>query len=132
MIGKLLIGVLVAEPFVLVTHPKSPISKLTKGEAKEIYLKKRRFWGEVKLTTLSLPPDAPLRREFEQEVLAMSPNALDNYWMQQHYNGVRPPYRVESVESMVLFVRRVEGAIGYLPKSLVNKDVKVVYESTAR
>ena len=47
--------------------------------------------------------------------------------MKQHYQGHRPPYRVESVKSMILFVKKVKGAIGYIPQSQVNKEVKVIY-----
>ncbi len=132
VIGSLLLGSLMAEPFVIVTHPSSPIERLSTEQAKAIYLKKRRFWKETKLTVLSLPPEAPLRGEFEQEILHMTPQELENYWMAQHYKGVRPPYRVESIQSMLLFVTKVEGAVGYLPKSAVTKDVKVIYESASR
>lgn len=120
--------VLNAEQFVLVANPKNPINSLTRPQAKAIYLKQRRFWGDMKLTTLNLPPDHALRRTFEKDVLKMTQNELDQYWMKQHYKGYRPPYRVESVQSMLMFVKKVEGAIGYIPKSAVDKEVKVIYE----
>jgi len=42
-----------AENFVLVTQSQSPIKMLTKEEVRMIYLKKRRFWGEMKLVALT-------------------------------------------------------------------------------
>ena len=120
--------VLNADKFVLVTQSQSPIHRLTKDEVRMIYLKKRRFWGEMKLVALNLPPQNILRKTFENNILNMNAAQLDNYWMKEHYKGYRPPYRVETVESMILFIKKVEGAIGYIPMARVDKDLKVIYE----
>lgn len=117
-----------ADKFVLVTDSKSPIDKLTHEQVRMIYLKKRRFWGEMKLVALNLPPQNFLRKTFENEMLNMNSAQLDSYWMKQHYKGNRPPYRVETVDSMILFIKKVQGAIGYIPKSKLDKDLKVIYE----
>lgn len=117
-----------ADKFVLVTDSKSPIDKLTHEQVRMIYLKKRRFWGEMKLVALNLPPQNFLRKTFENEMLNMNSAQLDSYWMKQHYKGYRPPYRVETVDSMILFIKKVQGAIGYIPKSKLDKDLKVIYE----
>ncbi|MGB5507061.1 MAG: hypothetical protein WBM70_10295 [Sulfurovum sp.] len=116
-----------AEKFVLVTHADSPINTLTQAQVRMIYLKKKRFWGEIKLVALNLPPQDLLRKTFENEILKMNSTQLDSYWIKQHYRGYRPPYRVESIESMILFIKKVEGAIGYIPVSKVDKDLKVIY-----
>ena len=58
----------------------------------------------------------------------MSAQKLKNYWIKQHYKGHRPPYRVESVKSMILFIKKVKGAIGYIPLSKVDKSIKIIYE----
>ena len=117
-----------AEKLVLVTHSGSPINKLTQVQVRMIYLKKKRFWSEMKLVALNLPPQNLLRKTFEHEIINMNSTQLDNYWIKQHYKGYRPPYRVESVESMILFIKKVEGAIGYIPISKVDQDLKVIYE----
>jgi len=124
--------VLIAEPFILIAHPDTPPVQLTHDEAQAIFLKKRRFLGETSLTPLNLPPSHPLRLHVEETLLGMNPHGLDRYWMELHYKGVRPPYRVESLESMVMFVRKVKGAIGYLPKSHPHEGVRVVYEEAKR
>jgi hypothetical protein len=93
-----------------------------------IYLKKRRFWGEMKLVALNLPPQNLLRKSFEKNILNMNAVQLDKYWIKEHYKGYRPPYRVETVESMILFIKKVEGAIGYIPINKMDKDLKVIFE----
>ncbi len=119
-----------AEKFVLVAHPESPIDKLTQVQVRMIYLKKRRFWGNTKLIALNLPPQSTLRQTFERDVLKMSTEKLDSYWIKQHYKGHRPPYRVESVDSMLLFIKKVKGAIGYIPLDKVDSGIKIIYEES--
>lgn len=128
LILLLLLSTLKAEPFVLVTNPKSPIDSLSKSQVRMIYLKQRRYWKSIKLVPINLPPESELRKHFEKSLLKMHHSQLENYWIRQHYKGLRPPYRVESVESVKMFVKKVEGAIGYIPLSKLDKDLKVLYE----
>jgi len=130
LIMLLLFVTLSAEKFVLITNRENPIKSLNKEEIKQIYLKKRRFWGETKLTTLNLPPSSTLRQDFERDILGMRAKELENYWMRQHYKGQRPPYRLKSPQSVLMFVKKVKGAIGYIPLSLLDKDVRVIYKGT--
>jgi ABC-type phosphate transport system substrate-binding protein len=116
-----------AENMVFIANSGNPITKVDKAVLKKIYLKKRRFWKETKLNPLNLPPHTPLREAMEKQILGMSASALDAYWMKEHYRGHRPPYRVESVKSMLLFVKKVKGAIGYIPQSKLTSGVKVIY-----
>jgi len=120
---------LAAEPYVVITHPQSAIDTLSKSQLRMIYLKKRRFWNDTKLVALNLPPKHMLRQTFEEDILQMNHSQLDDYWIREHYKGHRPPYRVESLKSMLLFVKKVKGAIGYIPASKVDAGVKVIYES---
>jgi len=118
-----------AEKFVLITNKDNPIKSLSRDEIKRIYLKKRRFWDETKLTALNLPPQSSLRQSFEKDILGMSAKELENYWMRQHYKGQRPPYRLNSPKSVLMFVKKLKGAIGYIPQSLLDKEVRVIYRS---
>ena len=122
---------LYAEPMVFIANSESPIEKVDKVMLKKIYLKKRRFWKETKLNPLNLPPTHLLRQTMQREILGMSTSSLDAYWMKEHYGGHRPPYRVESIQSMILFVKKVKGAIGYIPESRVPSGVKVIYRMKA-
>jgi len=129
-IGLIFIGVIVsllAENFVVITHKDNPITTLNKSEIRSIYLKKRRFWDGTKLLALNLPPNHMLRQNFEKSILQMSASNIEMYWLKQHYKGHRPPYRLESIKSVVLFIKKVKGAIGYIPESLVDSNVKVIY-----
>jgi ABC-type phosphate transport system substrate-binding protein len=124
------IFLVLAEDFIVVVHKDTEITALTKIELRSIYLKKRRFLNGLKLVAINLPPRNILRQGFEKEILDMSVNELEKYWMRQHYKGYRPPYRVKSTQSALLFIKKVKGAIGYIPRSLLDKDVKIIYQGT--
>ncbi len=125
----LLLGLyLYAGKLVVVTNAESPIDGLTQSQVRTLYLKKKRFWGDTRLVVLNLPPQNALRQRFEHDILKMDTEQWEAYWAKQHYMGHRPPYRVESVRSMLLFIKKVKGAVGYLPKNRVGTGMKIIYE----
>jgi hypothetical protein len=110
-----------ATQFVVIANKES---KIDKGlDANEI----RRI-DTLKLVPLNLSASDPLRESFQKEVLSMSDRQLASYWAKQHYLGHRPPLTMMSVESVLAFVREVNGAIGYVPKEAVDASVKIIYE----
>ncbi|MBU1643305.1 hypothetical protein KKE54_08080 [bacterium] len=118
-----------ATQFVVIANKESKIDKgLDANEIRRIYLKKRRYIDTLKLVPLNLSASDPLRESFQKEVLSMSDRQLASYWAKQHYLGHRPPLTMMSVESVLAFVREVNGAIGYVPKEAVDASVKIIYE----
>nr|MDA3908334.1 hypothetical protein [Sulfurimonas sp.] len=69
-----------------------------------------------------------MRDEFEKRVLKISRAKLSNYWVKQHFQGVRPPIVQSSNSSMKLFVKNVNGSIGYIPKSLIDAELRILFE----
>jgi len=123
----LFLQILFAENLVVVAERHSDISALSTEQVRMIFLKKRRFWKTLKLHPLNLPPTEPLRQDFEKKVLHLSQGKLDAYWTKEHYLGVRPPYTLGSVNSTILYVKKVKGAIGYIPESKVDGGLKILY-----
>jgi hypothetical protein len=118
-----------AAQFVVIANKESKIgTRLDANEIRRIYLKKRRYIGTLKLIPLSLSASDPLRHSFQKELLSMSERQLAAYWAKQHYLGHRPPLTMMSVESVVAFVREVNGAIAYVPKEAADTSVKIIYE----
>jgi len=118
-----------AESLAVVTGRNSMMEKLSAEQVRTIFLKKRRYWKTDKLHPLNLPPTHALRQHFEEEVLHMSRTKLDTYWTREHYRGVRPPYTLASVKSVVLYIKKVKGSIGYIPVSKVDAGLKVLYRA---
>ena len=118
-----------ASQFVVIANKASKIDKqLDANEIRRIYLKKRRYIDTLRLIPLNLSASDPLRESFQRAIMSMSDRQLASYWAKQHYMGRRPPLTMMSVESVIAFVREVDGAIGYVPKEAVDSSVKIIYE----
>ncbi len=116
-----------AESFVVIANKNFPLSSLNKEQIKQIYLKRVQFINGIKIIPINYPARDSLRKEFESSILNLSQNRLKRYWMKQHYLGIRAPIIQNSVKSAIIFVKRVNGAIAYIPYSKLPKDVKVLY-----
>lgn len=117
-----------ANEYALVVSKKSSISELSKQQIKKIFLKKRYYVGDQKVLPVNLTSNMELRIHFEEKVLNMDRKKLNSFWTKQHFQGVSPPSTQSSINSLKLFVQNVDGAIGYLPKNLIDNSVKVIYE----
>jgi ABC-type phosphate transport system substrate-binding protein len=113
---------------VVVVNKKNTIEKVSKKQLKNIFLKKQHYIGEQKVIAINISANMPLRMYFEKSILGMDRDRLNSFWTKQHFQGVSPPSTQSSTNSVKLFVQNVDGAIAYLPKSLVDDNLKVVYE----
>lgn len=117
-----------AQPWVLVGHPGSEVQAMSGEEIRDVYLGRRHLVGNVRLIPLQLGAEDPLRRQFESEILRMSRPALQAWWVRRHYLGQRPPRVVGSAAAVLAYVRQVEGAVGYVPETLLgDENVTVLY-----
>lgn len=63
---------------------------------------------------VNLPADHVLRRHFSRAVLGASPEALEDYWNQQYFQGLLPPHVLGSEQAVLRFVASTPQAIGYV------------------
>lgn len=117
-----------AGQYTLIISKKSNVSSLSAQQVKEIFLQKRHFIGSQRVIPLNLLGQHESRSLFESTVLGMDRDRLNNYWVKQHFEGISPPLTQGSFESIKAFVQTVEGSLGYVPSSMVDKNVKAVYE----
>jgi ABC-type phosphate transport system substrate-binding protein len=124
----LLLSLIGANEYIVVLSKKSTITKLTKTQIRDIYLKKREFIESTKVVPINLLAHDTIRIAFEKRVLNIDREEINNYWIEQHYHGVRPPLTQKSTSSLKAFLLNVEGSIGYLKRAQKSDDMRVVYE----
>ncbi|MBL4682937.1 MAG: hypothetical protein JKY88_19770 [Pseudomonadales bacterium] len=117
-----------AGEFVVVVSSSSKVGLLDSNKVRDLFLKKRSFSGKQKLIPVNLLGDNEIRAEFERSVLRMRREEINHLWIKDHFLGISPPVTQASLASIRLFVERVDGAIGYLPKDMVNDNLKIVHE----
>ncbi len=112
----------------IIISKKIPLSGITAEQIRDIYLQKRHSIGDQKIIPLNLVGQDPSRIAFENAVIGMGRDRLNAYWVKQHFQGNSPPITQPSHESIKAFVQNVEGSIGYIPSSMADGSVKVIYE----
>ena len=114
-----------ANEYAVIANKKLP--PLNPLQIKAIFLKKLTIVHDISILPLNLNARHQTRLAFEKEILHMSFTRLKNYWSKQHYLGHRPPLSIQSQQSVKKFVKKVDGAIGYVDIKFVDKDVNVLY-----
>jgi len=117
-----------AADFAVVVASGSSIQNMAPERIRDMFLKRRNFEGDIKLVPVNPLGEDQLRRQFEQAVLQMNRDDVNRYWTTSHFQGVKPPITQASLESVKRFVARVDGAIGYIPRSMVDSSMRVLYE----
>jgi len=103
-------------------------NSLSQKQIKEIFLKKRGFIDNQEVFPVNLGAGEKGRIIFEEKILGMDRGEISSYWMSQHYQGITPPVTQKSQAGVKAFVKSVKGAIGYVEKSQIEPDMKVLYE----
>lgn len=115
----------------IITAPDGPQLTLDQNTLRNVYLKKIFVDGKgLRLTPVNLPSRAPMRVAFSRALLHMDDTQLQDYWDQQYFQGVSPPYVLGSADAVVRFVATTPGAIGYVAPCQVDASVRVVLTIT--
>lgn len=97
---------------------------LEAGMLRDIYLKKTFLdEGGRKIVPVNLPVSHPVREAFSRALFHQDSSALQGYWNQRYFHGIRPPYVLQSQAAVVRFVARTPGAIGYVAPCFLEPDV---------
>ncbi|MCF6309350.1 MAG: hypothetical protein L3J19_02585 [Sulfurimonas sp.] len=119
---------LLSAEYAVVVNNDSSISSLSQKQIRDIFVMKRHFIDTQKVVSVNMPSTSKLRDIFEKKILKINRDKLSKYWVKQHFQGVRPPIIQSSHSSMKLFIKNVSGAVGYLPISSTDSDLRIVFE----
>jgi len=112
--------------YVVIAQKSMP--SLSKKQIRAIYLKKIIMLNGMLLVPINLSASSLIRRSFEERILRMGHNRLKVYWTKQHYLGRRPPLKMKSQKSVKAFIKKIEGAIGYIEANMVDDEIKILYK----
>ena len=125
LVSSSLIYHIYGSDYVVISNKTMP--SISKTQLKAIFLKKLTIVNDMKMVPINLNPRDTLRQSFEKKILKMNFIRLKNYWSQQHYLGHRPPLNLHSQESVKAFVKKVDGAIGYIDAKNIDNELKELY-----
>jgi ABC-type phosphate transport system substrate-binding protein len=111
----------------VITHRDLPAEQMTIKQLKNIFRRKILVNQQgVRWVPLNLSAEHPLRRAFSEKVFEMQPEEMETYWNEQYFQGVMPPYVVNSQEAMLRFIASMPGAIGYIFPCHLDNRVQVI------
>jgi ABC-type phosphate transport system substrate-binding protein len=120
--GKSVIAIIVA------SNQNVDELKFAPNQLSLIYWRKQLYWPKgLRIKPVNLSTEHPLRLQFSQTVLGSAPKAQIDYWNGQYFNGVLPPYSVNSEEAVLRYVTQTKGAIGYIDACRVDERVQAVF-----
>lgn len=128
IVGFLFASLLYAGDWVVVAATSFKNNSLTQKQVKDIFLKKKMFIDSQEVIPVNLPANEKGRSVFEEKLLGMDRTEIGNYWISQHYQGITPPLTQKSQAGVKAFLKNAKGAIGYIEKSQLDSDMKVLYE----
>ncbi|MEQ1599622.1 MAG: hypothetical protein ABL880_09690 [Methylotenera sp.] len=102
--------------------------KLAPNDLSLIYWRKQLYWSKgQRIKPVNLSTEHALRQQFSQKILGSAPKSQIDYWNGQYFNGVSPPYSVNSEEAVLRYVAQTPGAIGYVSACAVDSRVKALF-----
>ena len=116
-------------PYRVVVHATNPVSRLTRDQVSQIFLRKVALWDNRQpVLPVDQDPESPVRRAFTRQVHRRSVASVQTYWQQQTFagRGVAPPER-ESDADVIAYLRQFPNAIAYVHADAdLGSDVKVL------
>lgn len=114
----------------IVVNHRNPVTGLSVGELRRIFLLDMQYWPTGRRITLVLrEPGQPARAEALRLVCGMGEDEYRRHLMLQVFRG-RPgsaaPRSIRTTEGMLGFVQNAPGAVGHVDASQVNDTVKAL------
>ena len=102
--------------FRIVVHPSHSAQAVERAFLADAFLKKVTRWGDGEtIRPVDLRPAATARQRFTERVLKRSVGAVRSYWQQRIFSGRDvPPPELDSDETVLAFVAKSPGAVGYV------------------
>jgi hypothetical protein len=116
------------EEFVLIVNRSNQFDSLNRSKIAFLFQRKvsRWPWG-AEAEPIDLTANGPARRWFSKQVLRITEEQVDEYWIDQRATrGVNPPIQAPNAAAAKALVAARPGAIAYIPAAAVDGTVKVL------
>jgi len=113
---------------VTIINNSVPQAAISKNGLRAIFSMRLRNWYDnLPITVFVLPDADPLHRQFSKEILNVFPNQMRRAWNRLVFSGSgQAPITVANSQEMLARVKSTPGAIGYLPRQDITKEVRVL------
>ncbi len=123
------IGWFKSEAQTIIVNINNPITSISKGKLRNIFLGNKNVWSSGKLIQLAdYNSENKLRKQFSDKILNRSPRKVSMIWIKVSLSGKSlPPRILRNSDEIIDFVKNNEGAIAYIEQvSKFPKQIKVL------
>ncbi|MFQ5580931.1 MAG: hypothetical protein ACE5FZ_09990 [Nitrospiria bacterium] len=115
-----------AGDLVIIVNAGNPVSELSPLEIKNYLLKKSLSWPNgKKVKSVDRKGSPPERKVYLKDVVNMSNDQLDKYWVSARYKkGVPLPPKLSGDQQIIEYVQSFGGAISYVNSSSISEAQK--------
>tara|TARA_R110000868_G_scaffold132280_4_gene342923 strand:- start:2021 stop:2470 length:450 start_codon:yes stop_codon:yes gene_type:complete len=103
---------------------------LTKQQVKSLFMGSSLGYN---FNVATLPPSSLVRVTFNTQVIGLTEDRIQSFWAQMRFTGRKTqPKQIDSLESLLDYVKNTPGAVTYLPSSVVvPENLTVLYKTGA-
>jgi ABC-type phosphate transport system substrate-binding protein len=113
----------------IIANKNLPTTQLEKSDIAAIYLLKKKHWENGDdIMPINLPATAEARTRFTAQVFDSTPEKLGSYWDKMLFKGETPPVTQNSEQAVIMFVERINGAIGYVETKPQSSQIKILQQ----
>jgi ABC-type phosphate transport system substrate-binding protein len=119
-----------AEDIVVIVNKKNSVDNLSKDEVLDIFMgRNRKLSSGIVAVPLDLPDTEADRQNFYFRLTGKNINQINAYWARLVLTGhASPPVILRNEEAVLQKVVDNRSSVGYISRSKINSQVKIVFE----
>jgi hypothetical protein len=103
---------------VVVVGAQTPLHDISRSELRRVYLGEVTDLHGLRLVALNQAPGTPARVDFDRALLALEPEAIARFWIDQRIRGQgSAPRAIPSVALLLRVLAQLPGGVSYVRKS---------------
>lgn len=116
-----------AAEIIIIANNNVSVSSLDASSLRDIYLGKKIFWDKKNKIMTSMLKSGKTHDDFLSRYIGKTAEQFANYWNRLVFTGsATPPVSFKTEQEIVDYVRKTDGAIGYVDSGTSNSGVKVI------
>lgn len=131
LLAMLMVGLssLAEADLYVIVNKNNAVQQLDKKQLVDLYMGRLSFFSTgARVLTIDLASDDKNREVFYRVLIDKSVSEVNAYWARLLFTGrATPPFRVDSEQEVINFIKNNDSAIGYVSKAALTPSVKVVY-----
>ncbi len=126
--NPLALPAMAAGELVVVVNPESGVTKMSRDEVISVFMgKARKLPSGVTALPIDQMATTHLKAIFYRELINKELAEINSYWARLIFSGQgTPPRQAETVDEVIEIVATNKGAVGYIPREAVTRNLRVV------